>query len=392
MNITNTTDTPPGWRLAQVTLACAIARSRRCGVEQIAQELFSNQPEVVAISRSLVGAADSTTVGWAAELVRSEAKALLEEAQGPTSIWSTLASLGQSLSFGGSQSILVTTTNVGIAAGATAWVGEAGAIPVVKGQVSGKRLWKFKLAGIIPLTKELERASSPAAIEIMRGMLRDFLSNLLDSSMIDANAEVAGVRPAGLLNGVVPIAGAAGGGYAAFHADLDAINAAFSAAQVGTKPVILVPQAKLFTLRSMTNAIGQFVFEDGRTSTLGFQVIGSQFVAPNTMIGIAAEKFASAIDAPDFDLSDSATVQMANADAVAPTQAGAGPLGGALGVAGQVPVDGGIPISGGNGASIAGSVAVNLWQTWQTGIRIVVPAGFGVTRAGSVQQVTATTW
>jgi hypothetical protein len=173
---------------------------------------------------------------------------------------------------------------------------------------------------------------------------------------------------------------------------LAAVNAAFTAANVGTKPVILVPQGKLFTLRTMTNALGQFVFADGASTALGYAVVGSQFVAPNTMIGVAAENFASAIDGFDYSESDQATLTMANADAVAPTQAGAAPLGGALGVAGQVVPDGGIPVSGGNGASIAGVVAVSLWQTWQTGIRLVVPAGFGMTRAGSVQQVTATTW
>jgi hypothetical protein len=389
---TETTDKPPGWRLAQLTLACSIARTRKCGVDQVAQELFANEPEVVAIARSLVGSADTTTVGWAAELVRSEARAMLDAAAGPTSIWPTLASLGQSLSFGGSQSILIPQTNIGTSTGATAWVGEAGAIPVVKGSIAGKRLWRYKLAGIIPITKELERASDPAAVEVMRGMLRDFLSNLLDTSMLDASAEVAGVRPAGLLNGVTPITGAAGGGFAAFQKDLDAINAAFTAANVGSKPVILVPQGKLFTLRTMTNALGQFVFADGSKSALGYAVIGSQFIAAGTMIGVAAEKFASAIDAFDYDLSEQATLTMANADAVAPTQAGAAPLGGALGTAGQVIPDGGIPVAGGSGASIAGVVAVSLWQTWQMGIRLVVPASFGMTRPGAVQQVTATSW
>jgi len=389
---TETSDRPAGYRLAQITLACGIARSRGCGVDQIVQELFAQEPETIAIARSLVGSADTTTAGWAAELVRSEAKAMLDAAAGPTSIWPTLANLGQSLSFGGAQSILIPQTNIGVSTGATAWVGEAGAIPVVKGSIAGKRLWRYKLAGIIPITKELERASDPAAVEVMRGMLREFLSNLLDTSMLDASAEVTGVRPAGLLNGVTPITGAAGGGYAAFQKDLDAINAAFTAANVGSKPVILVPQGKLFTLRTMTNALGQFVFADGSTSALGYQVIGSQFIAPATMIGVAAEKFASAIDAFDYSTSDQATLQMANADATAPTQAGAAQLGGALGVAGQVIPDGGIPISGGNGASIAGSVAISLWQTWQTGIRMVVPASFGMTRPGAVQQVTGTTW
>jgi len=389
---TETTDKPAGWRLAQVTMACSIARDRKRGVDQVAQEMFANEPEVIAIARALTGSADTTTVGWAAELVRSETKAMIDAAKGPTSIWPSLAAMGRSLSFGGSPSILIPQTNIGVSTGATAWVGEAGVIPVVKGSISGLRLWRYKLGGIIPLTKELQRSSDPAAVEVMRGMLAQFTSNLLDSSMLDASAAVVGVRPAGLLNGVVPIAGAPGGGFAALQKDLDAINAAFVAANVGSKPVILVPQGKLFTLRTMTNALGQFVFPDGTTSALGYQVIGSQFIAANTMVGVAAENFASAIDEFEYDLSEQATLTMADAGPAAPTQAGAAPLGGALGTAGQVVPDGGIPVAGGSGAAIAGVVAVSLWQTWQMGIRLVLPASFGITRPGSVQQVTATTW
>jgi hypothetical protein len=210
--------------------------------------------------------------------------------------------------------------------------------------------------------------------------------------MLDALPAVVGVRPAGLLNGVTPIAGAAGGGFAALQKDLANVNAAFVAANVGERPVILVPQGKLFTLRTMTNALGQFVFPNGATSALGYEIIGSQFVAADSMVSVAAENFASAIDEVEFDLSEQATITMANADATAPTQAGDAPLGGALGTAGQVKPDGGIPIAGGSGASIAGVVAVSLWQTWQMGIRAVVPASFGITRAGSVQQTTGITW
>ena len=388
---TDTRDVPAGTRLAQLGLSIYVARQRRCSVDQAAQEMFAHEPEVIAIARSLVGSADTTTAGWAAELVRSESRAMLDAAAGPNSIWPNLAQLGQSLSFAGAQSIAVPQTNIGVATGGTAWVGEAGVIPVVKGAITLKRLWRYKLGGIVPMTKELERASDPSAVATLREMLRQWTSNLLDSSMLDALPEVTGVRPAGLLNGVTPITGAAGGGFAALQKDLGAINAAFTAANVGTKPVILVPQSSLFTLKNMTNPMGQFVFPDG-SSALGYTVIGSQFIAAGTMIGVAAEKFASAIDTFEYDLNDSATLTMANADAVAPTQAGAAPLGGALGVAGQVVPDGGIPVSGGSGASIAGVVAVSLWQTWQTSIRLVVPASFGMTRPGAVQQVTGCTW
>ena len=271
--------------------------------------------------------------------------------------------------------------NVGMGTGGSAWVGESGVIPVVKGNLTAKRLHQYKLGNIIPITKELQRTSDPAAVETMRKMMQQFLSNLLDSSMVDALPEVAGVRPAGLLFGVTPITGAAGGGYAALQKDLQAVTDAWTAAGVGGKPVLGVNANKLFTLRTMTNALGQFIFPDGSSNILGYPVVGSAFVPATTLIAVDANKFASAIDDLEFDMSEQATITMANADGVAPTQAGASPLGGALGVAGQVdPRTAGIPVSGGNGASIAGSVAISLWQTWSVGLRLVIPASFGLTQ------------
>ena len=109
-------------------------------------------------------------------------------------------------------------------------------------------------------------------------------------------------------------------------------------------------------------------------------------------IVVDADCFASAIDQTEIDTSEQATLTMADAGAAAPTQAGAAVGGGALGTQRQVIPDGGIPVSGGSGASIAGAVAVNLWQTWSLGIRLVQPASFAVTKAGAVQAVSGITW
>lgn len=388
---TDTTDVPAGTHLARVVMAASIARSRHRGMDDVAAELFGGNPEVIAIARTAVGAADTTTAGWAAELVQTETRGLLDETLNPLSIWPRLAALGASLDFAGAQSVLIPQLNVGKTAGG-AWVGEGGEIPLVKGAFTSKRLSRYKLAGIVPITKELQRTSNPAAVEVMRKLLQQFVSNLLDGSLIDAGAEVPGVRPAGLLAGVAPITGAVGGGYEALRADLEAITTAFAAAGIGTNPVLLVHQSKAFRLRTMVNALGQPVFPDGGSSALGFTVIASPFVTATTAVAVAAEKFVSALDTMEFDTSEQATLTMANADAVAPTHAGAAVGGGALGTANQVIPDGGIPVSGGTGASVAGATAISLWQTWSLGIRLVMPASFGVTRAAAVQLVNAITW
>jgi HK97 family phage major capsid protein len=382
---------PRGTRLARLIMAAGVARSRRISVEQAVVEQLPNDAEMIRIARSAANVADTTTAGWAAELVRTEIRAMLDSTQMPNSIWPALSAAGTSLNFAGAHSVLIPQMNIGTTA-LGAWVGEGGMIPVVQGTFSSKRLYAYKLGGVIPITKELQRMSDPDAVATMREMLRQYLSNLLDSSMIDTSAEITGVRPAGLLNGVAPITGTAGGGYEALRGDLEAVTNAFTAAGVGSRPVLLVPQSKQFRLKTMVNALGQLVFPNFENEALGFQVIPSQFVPPTTAIAVAAEKFASAIDPLEFDTSEEATLSMANADATAPTQAGAAPGGGALGTQRQVVPDGGIPVSGGTGASTTGYTAVSMYQAWSVALRLVIPASYGVTRAGAVQEITGITW
>ena len=347
-----------------------------------------NPAAATSVARAVAAVADNRSA--AINTRRTETRAMLQEDLVPMSIWANLASQGTSLNFNGANSVVVPQMNVGITADG-AWVGEGGAIPLVKGNLTAKRLSRYKLGGIVPITKELQRTSDPQAVEVMRRLLMRVISNLLDSSLISALAENPGVRPAGIMFGVVTTPGAAGGGIAAVIADLKTLVGKFITANVGSKPVLLMNSMTKLSLGLMTNALGQFFLSTEAASSLP-PIIASPIVPAGTVILVDADAFASAFDDMEIDISESATVQMANSDAVAPTHAGAGPLGGALGVAHEVPVDGGIPISGGNGASIAGSVAISFWQTWSLGIRLVMPASFGITKAGAVQGVTGVTW
>jgi hypothetical protein len=389
---TESRDVAPGTRLAQMVIARSIAHETRRSQDVVAQELFPNEPEVLAIARTAVGVADTTTAGWAMELVRQETSALLQIELLGMSAWAALASQGLTINFNGAATVPIPQMDIGKQIGG-AWVGEGGAIPLAKGTMTSKRLSRYKVGGIVPITKELERTSNPAAVEVMRTFLRQVLSNLLDSSLIGAGAEVPGIKPAGLLAGVVPIAGAAGGGQAAVQADIQALMAAFNAANVRGRFALLMSEMTVVRLGMITNALGQVVFPEanGESPRLGqAMIIASPFIADDVLIAVSVSHFASAFDPLETDISDSATVVLANADGVAPTHAtGAA---GAIGTALQVPPDGGIPVSGAAGAAAAGAQAISLWQTWSLGVRMVIPSSFAVTKAGAVQVVNAISW
>ena len=383
----------PGEFLARMAIARGIAHIERASLTDIVAKLYPKDANAMAVAKAATGAADTTTAGWAAELVRSEVRAMLQTDLAPISVAAALSQQGLLLSFNGAQSILVPRITTRGTAVSGSWVGENGVIPVKQGTVGSQRLNRYKVAVITVLTRELMRSSDPSAIETIRRMMLQDTANMLDTALLDSQAAVAGIRPAGLLSGVVVTAGAAGGGVAAVTADLKTLHDKLMAAGAGVKPVLLVNSSTVFSLSLLTNALGQFPFSEevaqGRLK--GFPLISSPFVPAGYAIMVDAAYFASAFDSPEIDISEQATLTMANANGVAPTQA-MSPAG-ALGIVEQVPPDSGISVVGGvTGAASAGYQAQSLFQTWTLAQRLVMPVAWGTTLPGVVQAVNAITW
>ena len=242
------------------------------------------------------------------------------------------------------------------------------------------------------MTKELERISDPSAVATMRKLLEQFISNLLDSSMVDSVAEVTGVRPAGLLNGVTPIVGTARGGYNALQKDLQAVVDAFAAAGVGVKPALLVNANKTFGLRAMQNALGQFVspmVRVRRSASRWWPRSSSLHAQPSWSMLPARQVPSMTLE---FDLYEQATLTMANARRGGPDAGRCDSWRWCSRLATRAGSGWWHPCGGRRRPSTTGYVAMSLWQTWSLGIRLVMPAAFGVTRAGAVRQLTTITW
>ncbi len=99
---------------------------------------------------------------------------------------------------------------------------------------------------------------------------------------------------------------------------------------------------------------------------VGDRIIGSPAVPVGTVVAVDAAYFVAALAPIEVDLSGSATVTLANADATAPTQAMT--AAGAIGTAGEVPPDHGIHVSGHAGAAAVGFQALSAFQTWSLGV------------------------
>lgn len=386
-------DVPAGTHLARMgMIKLAAYHDRRTPEDALAEQMFPGEKATMAIVKSASRVADTTTAGWAQELVRQELRGMVMGDLAPISVAAALAAAGTYINFGGARAITMPSMSNNTTNLAGAFVGENGVIPVKEGVVSSLRIEAFKMGVITTMTKELERSSDPDAVELLRRMMMQDTANALDTAVIDTSAAVAGVRPKGILNGVTIGSGTAGGGVAAISADLKTLLGAFITANVGAKPVLVMNTATKLSLTMTTNALGEFLYADevARGTLHGIPIIASNRVTANRVILVDAAYFAAAFDTPEIDVSEQASLTMANANGTAPTQADNGS--GVVGTAEQIVADGGAKILGASGTAFTGITGVSLFQQYALGIRLVMPVGWGMTYAGTVAALNSVTW
>lgn len=139
------------------------------------------------------------------------------------------------------------------------WVGESKAIPATSADFNAVNLTPLKVAALAVVSNELLRDSSPAAEQLVRDALVQASSQRVDQTFLSAAAGVPGVSPAGLLNGLTPIASAGKDG-AGLRADIKALYAPFIAARNADGLQIVTTPSLGKAIQLMTNALGQTEF------------------------------------------------------------------------------------------------------------------------------------
>jgi HK97 family phage major capsid protein len=365
--------------------------------DEVMGERYKGQKDletVRQVQKSQVLPANTYTAGWAAELVQNDVRGFLQ-LLATTSMAAALATRSFQQSFDGFGSVSIPFRKARAAATndmGGAFVGEGGAIPLGRIDIGSNKMERYKLGVISTFTKELQERSTPSIEALLREAILEDTSIRLDGVVFGSGAAVAGVQPAGLFNGVTPITGATGGGPDAVIADLKALAQALAPAGKVASIVVFMNDQDALSLGLMQNALGEIMFttvDQGRV--LSFNIVVSENQPKGTIKGLVAANIATAFDLPEFDVNDVATIVEANADATPPTMANGG-ASGAVGTANQVPRNGGIMVEGTTGAAAAGYTARSLWQTYSTGIRTIVPASWGMIRAGSAASVDNLSW
>lgn len=324
----------------------ALAQFKSAGLQRSLEDVVKNmgaRDDVLALhTRASVAPGDTTTSGWASQLVQTAYGTYL--ASLPGSAAAKIIGLGMSVPMAGKQGFFAPKRNT--APAALPWVEENEPIPVRSFDFNGLTLAPKKLAAISVVSRELAKRNGGESA--VRQLLREDGEYALDLAYFSTTASSDAAHP-GLLAGLTAINGYVGGDQTAFEADVSAILAA-----IGPR-----------------NS-GQIVYVTGMAAAeriaLKFPlfrapVYGSQAVSDTTLIGVDAGSLVHSFGDFDIDASTEALVHMSDT-----------PL--------EIVAD---------NATVADPTR-SLFQTDCVGIRIIGQLAFGARKADAVAYVTGATW
>jgi HK97 family phage major capsid protein len=330
-------------------LATAYLRSQlgKTSLERAARQLF-NSDDALLVTRAAVSPATTTTTGWAAELA---GQMVWDVLQSITSL-SAAASLigeGQRVSLDGITTLKVPGRQVNPAAPGATWIAEGLPSPVrVQAVFAGPTLTPHKLLSISTFTGEQARSSNIE--QFVRAALSESLALALDLKMFSADAATA-AAPAGLLNGVTPIAATPASGNNTANviavADVAALVKALAASGGGLNPVFIASPAQAVVLKVFTGPLDAPIFP-------------SAGVPDRTLIAVESESIVSGFGStPTFDMSEGSILHEEDTSP---------------------------------GAVVANAPTRSLFQTDAIGLKATLKGAWAMRVPQHVQFVTATNW
>jgi hypothetical protein len=207
--------------------------------------------------------------------------------------------------------------------GTAKWTGQGKSKPVTKFDFIAYNTEFTKVAAIAVSTKELLRLSDPAAEVLLRDGLSDASIERVDSDLFDPDiAAVSGVNPAGLLNGVSPVAGPSSLDPDDIQCAIDRLWAPWDSTYMGARPAYYTTPAVARLLAGRRDPLGNRVFptmSNTGGSIDGVPVRVSQYLANNGGSGGApfilvdeSEIWLADDGSVTLDFSDHATIEMSD--------------------------------------------------------------------------------
>ena len=353
------------WRAAA---AGYVAKVRHQSVDDVlreryAVERYSDAEATKWVTHAAVSGALTSVPAWAGDLVQQGNAEWLANLT-PSPVFSQLAALGTSLMFGPNQGSIKIPSRATTPSITGSFVAEATPIPVRRLGVTSITLIPHKMGVISVYSREMAAYSNPSIESIIRQGIEDDTSITIDTLLLDATAESA-TRPAGLRYGISSAGTASTAkGYAAVLADLALLTAPFFNVNAGRSLALIMNPQQRMQLGFAPGPDGTFGWSTAFTNR--FTIIESTTVTAGTVIMVDAADFVSVNGAPEFDITEQATLHLED---TAPLN---------VGVAGAP-------------ATVAAPTQ-SMYQTAQIAIRMLLNVTWAMRRTGMVQYLTGVNW
>lgn len=280
--ITVKANVPTGTGFVRYCQAIAACRGDLMRAIEWAKQWKESTPEVELVLKAAVAPGTTTDATWAGPLAQMTplASEFLELLR-PATI------LGKIPGFKRVPFNISIPSQTG--GGTYAWVGQNAPKPVGKLTFGTVTLGVTKCAGIVVITEELARLSSPSAEATIRADMVEGIARFLDTEFLDpTKAAVAGVSPGSVTNGVTPIT-TTGTTPANARQDIVALLNALTAQNIPIAGSVLVmSEANALALSASLNALGQPLFPNiginGGSGPMGVSVVTSQSVGNNVIL------------------------------------------------------------------------------------------------------------
>jgi len=299
---------PKGTLFTRYAMAIAAGRGSLSDALEYAKRWDAQTPEVSAYIKAAAGTAAGGSPSWGSDLTYpTNLAGEFIELLRPATILGKIPGLRR----------VPFNVRIPIQTGGSTvnWVGEAAAKPVSELAFDAVTLTWNKVAGIVVLTEELVRLSTPSAEETVRRDLVEQMARFIDAQFITPSVSAGANNPASVTNGVSGH-GASGTDADSLYTDLNTALSDFDAADLGTESVVVImPPALSRGIATLRNALGQFVFPTVEVmggTLLGFPVIVSSSVPSGDIIFVKANEILLADDGDvRLDASNQATLDMA---------------------------------------------------------------------------------
>lgn len=309
---------PKGIGVARMAMAMIRAgRGNGYQAMEIAKKSWPDQPEVYEHIRAVVEAGDTTTSGWASQLVPAA-----QQMDGEF-----LEMLRDAIVIGRIPGLKKVPFNVAVplqsGGGTYGYVGEGAPKPVTSPTYGNATLRFEKAAGIIVITQELARFSSPDAEQLVRDEMIKGLTAYFDTIFVSAGAAVSNVMPAGILNGI-SASPATGTTAAFFRKDMDTIiGNMITNKRDPSKLVILMSASVAMRLGAMMNSLGsnpEFPTIGAKGGNyLDIPIVISQALGTNIVLIDPGDILLAEDPAVSIDVSTEASVEMDSTPAAGET-------------------------------------------------------------------------